>query len=142
MTRRTRNTGVKSKVVLANGVFDLLHLGHISHLEKSKRKGETLVVSVTRDRSVNKGPDRPYMHQYARARILRALKVVDRVVLVDSSLEALKKVKPDFFAKGSEYVGKIRQEDLDWCAENDCRIRFTGHHIDSSTRLNDLIRGG
>ena len=128
------------KIVLANGCFDILHLGHLRHLESAKRKGETLVVAVTKDRSVNKGPDRPYMREDARAILVGALEVVDRVILVDSSLEALQKVKPQFFAKGGEYRNRILVEDYEWCMANGCKIRYTGPPIDSSSKYHDLIR--
>ena len=129
------------RVVLSNGCFDILHLGHLHHLEMAKRQGDYLVVAVTNDRSVNKGPNRPYMGQIARAVIVRSLKWVDDVILVDSSLEALKKIKPHVFAKGSEYKRRIRKEDREWCKKNKCRIHFTGSPLDSSTRIHDRIRG-
>ena len=128
------------KIVLASGCFDILHLGHIRHLQSAKHKGETLVVAVTKDRSVNKGPDRPYMREEARAAIVAALRMVDRVILVDSSLEALRKVRPQVFAKGTEYRRRMLVEDYEWCEANNCKIRFVGPRLDSSTRYHDLIR--
>ena len=121
------------KTVLCNGCFDILHLGHLRHLQKAKKLGR-LVVAVTKDRSVNKGPDRPYMTETARAEIVKALRCVDQVILVDSSLEALRKIKPDIFAKGSEYKTQILVEDFEWCDSHDCKIVFTGPHMDSSTK--------
>mgnify|MGYP001608697367 CR=1 FL=1 len=120
--------------------FDILHLGHLHHLRAAKRKGETLVVAVTKDRSVNKGPDRPYMREEAREYIVRNLRMVDRVILVDSSLEALKKVRPQVFVKGGEYRNRILTEDYEWCMANGCKIRFTGPPIDSSTKYHDRLR--
>ena len=128
------------RIVLASGCWDIVHLGHVRHLKMCKQMGTRLVVSVTRDRSVNKGPDRPYMKHEARAEILKSFRFVDQVILVDSSLEALKKVKPDIFAKGSEYRNRILVEDYEWCMANDCEVKFTGKHIDSSSRYHDLIR--
>jgi rfaE bifunctional protein nucleotidyltransferase chain/domain len=128
------------KVVLANGCFDILHLGHKRHLEAAAKLGDKLVVSVTRNRSVNKGPDRPHMDEKARAEIISAFRFVDKVILVDSSLEALKKIKPNVFAKGSQYKSRILVEDFDWCDKHDCEIVFTGPHIDSSTKYHDRLR--
>lgn len=127
------------KVVLSNGCFDILHLGHVTHLEKAARLG-TLVVAITKDRSVNKGPDRPYMHEKARAKIVSRLKGVVKVILVDSSLEALKKVKPDVFVKGSQYKSNLLVEDFEWCDRHGCEILFTGPHIDSSTKYHARLR--
>jgi glycerol-3-phosphate cytidylyltransferase-like family protein len=80
------------------------------------------------------------MKQEARAEIIKSLRFVDQVLLVDSSLEALKKVKPDIFAKGSEYRNRILVEDYEWCVAHDCEVKFTGKHIDSSTRYHDRLR--
>ena len=131
---------MRNRLVLACGCFDILHLGHLRHLNAAKRQHDTLVVAVTKDRSVNKGPERPYMREEARAAIVRALRIVDRVILVDSSLEALKKIKPNVFVKGGEYRNRILTEDYEWCMANGCKIKFTGPPIDSSTKYYDRIR--
>lgn len=128
------------RIVLVNGCFDILHIGHIRHLIAARRLGDKLVVSVTKDRSVNKGPDRPYMRAEARAELLRHYRFVDKVILVDSSLEALKKVKPAIFCKGSEYRAKLLVEDFEYCDKYDIKIVFTGRRVDSSSRYHDLIR--
>jgi cytidyltransferase-like protein len=128
-------------VVLANGVFDILHGGHLKYLKAASKLG-WLYVSVTRDRSVNKGPRRPLLGEQDRLQIIKELRCVNGAILVDSSLEALKKIKPDIFVKGSDYLGRILQEDLDWCAENNCLIKFTGKPIDSSTKYHALLRQG
>lgn len=130
-----------SKVVLANGVFDILHAGHIDYLELSRKQGDLLCVSVTRDRSVNKGEGRPIMPQAERVKILKALRCVSRVILVDSSLEALKKVQPNIFTKGDEYKRRIRKEDRAWCSENKCRIVFMPK-THSSTAIYARLRQG
>lgn len=127
-------------VVLCNGVFDILHIGHIRHLRAAREMGDYLVVSVTRDRSVNKGPDRPYMRDKARAELLRHYRFVDRVILVDSSLEALKKIRPQIFCKGADYRYKLLVEDFEFCDKHGIKVKFTGKPIDSSTRYHDLIR--
>src|SRR3990167_9053345 len=91
--------------VMAHGTFDLLHIGHIKHLEEAKKHGDHLVVSVTSDRFVNKGPRRPYFNENHRMEALKGLSFVDEVVLSDSELavDAIEKIKPDIFIKGIDY---------------------------------------
>lgn len=93
------------RTVLTHGVFDLLHIGHIKHLEEAKRHGDKLVVSVTSDRFVNKGPGRPYFKQQQRMEVLKGLSFVDDVVLSDSELavESIERIKPNVFVKGVDY---------------------------------------
>lgn len=107
------------KVVLCHGVFDVLHAGHIAHLERAKSYGDYLVVSVTADKYVNKGPKRPFFPDIARAKMLRALSIVDDVLISDSAsaVPIIKRVKPAFYVKGNDYekpstdvTGKIHQE--------------------------------
>ena len=97
-------------VALCHGVFDVVHPGHLSHISFAKSKCEILVVSLTGDRYVNKGPDRPHVLADVRARSIAALEVVDYVVINEdfNAVELIKSLKPEFFAKGFEY----RQESL------------------------------
>jgi len=95
-------------VVLANGCFDLLHVGHIRYLEASKKMGDVLIVAINNDRSVRaiKDPRRPIIKQQARAEIVASLAAVDHVVLfgekqVDRVLLAL---QPSIQAKGTDYT--------------------------------------
>lgn len=91
------------KTVLANGCFDVLHIGHVRHLEASKRMGDRLIVSLTLDAHVNKGPGLP-IHTWAeRAEVLRHLRCVDEVVPTTTDCEAIRTVKPDIFVKGIDY---------------------------------------
>ena len=72
----------KSKsVVLCHGVFDLLHVGHIKHLKKAKSLGDKLVVTITADRFVNKGPGKPLFNEKLRAEAIAALEMVDFVAI-------------------------------------------------------------
>ena len=100
------------KIVLCHGVFDLLHIGHIRHLNAAKKMGDILIVSVTSDGFVNKGPDRPMFKDYLRLESIASLKFVDFVVLSNraSAVEIIKKIKPNFYCKGSEY--RNRKEDI------------------------------
>ena len=98
----------KKRVVLCHGVFDLLHIGHIRHLNEAKKLGEILIVSVTSDPYVNKGPNRPMFKDYLRLEAIASLKFVDYVVLSNSSssVDIIKKIKPNFYCKGNEYQFK------------------------------------
>jgi rfaE bifunctional protein nucleotidyltransferase chain/domain len=95
------------KVVFTNGCFDILHLGHLDYLEKSRDLAEKLVVGLNTDKSVRqlKGPDRPINNEYARARMLAAMSFVDLVIAFDEEtpLELIKKIKPDILVKGKDY---------------------------------------
>ena len=94
------------RVVLAHGVFDILHIGHIRHLEEARSHGDLLVVSITPDQYVNKGPGRPVFEELVRAEMLAALSFVDFVGLnVGPSAEPMiHAVKPDVYVKGPDYV--------------------------------------
>lgn len=125
----------KKTIVLANGVFDVFHYGHLRHLRAAKALGDFLVVSVTNDEFVDKGPGRPMFPIIERMAIIYELRCVDSVIRVDNSLEALEIVKPSIFAKGKDYKGKIRPEDSKFCAEHGIRIAFTNEPTYSSTEI-------
>ncbi len=93
-------------VVLCHGVFDLIHLGHVRHLEAAKREGDTLIVSITSDKFVNKGPDRPIFTEQLRAEFLSALNIVDFVGIEygPSAMPVLEAIKPDAYVKGTDYL--------------------------------------
>ncbi len=93
------------RTVMVHGCWDLLHIGHIKHLEEARRHGDKLVVSVTSDRFVNKGPGRPYFKENQRMEALKGLSIVDDVVLSDSELavDSIERIKPDVFVKGVDY---------------------------------------
>lgn len=97
----------EAKVVFTNGVFDILHVGHINYLLKAKSFGDLLIVGVNRDASVRrlKGPKRPLQEEKDRARIIAALKPVDHVVLFseDTPERLIKLIRPQVLVKGSDY---------------------------------------
>ncbi len=100
--------GLKSQgktVSHSHGVFDLVHLGHIRHFEQAKKLADVLIVTLTKDAFVNKGPHRPAFAQEARAETIASLEVVDYVALNDGPLavKAISTIKPSFYVKGSEY---------------------------------------
>lgn len=96
------------KIVLTNGCFDLLHIGHVSYLQEAAREGDCLIVAVNSDDSVRrleKGADRPLFTQDYRARMLAALEVVDYVIVFaeDTPHEILRQLQPDVLVKGGTY---------------------------------------
>ena len=108
--RRLRRRG--RRVVFANGCFDLLHVGHVTLLERAKRLGDVLVVGINSDRSVRalKGRHRPIMSQRDRARLLAALASVDYVTVFDAPtpLALIRLVQPDILVKGADWsAGEI-----------------------------------
>lgn len=92
-------------VVLAHGTFDLLHIGHLRHLRQAKRNGSVLIVTITADAFVNKGPGRPVFSEHMRAEMLGALEFVDYVGIVHdaTALPSIHAVKPTVYAKGQDY---------------------------------------
>ena len=102
----------KRKIVHCHGVFDLLHVGHIRHFEQAKKLGEVLVVTVTSDRYVNKGPHRPVFGEHLRAEAIAALDCVDYVAVNrwSTAVETIRLLKPDIYVKGVEY--RDQQRDL------------------------------
>jgi len=93
------------KVILCHGVFDLLHVGHIKYFEEAKSLGSILVVTLTPDKFVNKGPGRPAFNQKLRLESIAALEVVDLVALNEwpTAVETIKMLKPNIYAKGPDY---------------------------------------
>ncbi len=107
------------KIVLCHGVFDLLHIGHIKHLNKAKKLGDKLVVTLTSDIYVNKGPGKPVFNQNLRCEALAALDSVDFVAINDSptAVKPIKMLKPNIYCKGQDYqktsddiTGEIKNE--------------------------------
>ena len=103
--QRLRAAGVR--LVFTNGVFDLLHVGHVRYLTEARALGDALVVAINSDRTVRelKGPDRPVFDQAERAEILAALKVVDYVIVFDdvSPRKLIATLLPDVLVKGGDY---------------------------------------
>lgn len=96
------------KVVFTNGVFDILHLGHVTYLQKASELGDKLVVAINDDASVkklNKGAERPINPQDARTAVICALRCVSATIIFneDTPLEVIKEILPDVLVKGSDY---------------------------------------
>lgn len=93
------------KIVHCHGVFDLLHIGHIRHFQQAKNQGDVLVVTLTPDRYVNKGPHRPAFTEDLRAEAIASLDCVDYVAINKwpMAIETIKLLKPDYYVKGPDY---------------------------------------
>lgn len=94
------------KIVHCHGCFDFLHVGHLRHLQEARKYGDILIVTVTADRFVGKGPCRPIFNHFDRADMLAALQCVDYVAINDwiNSVAALNAIKPDYYIKGNDYT--------------------------------------
>ncbi len=132
----------KKKVILCHGNFDVVHPGHVRHLIYAKSKASTLIVSITADQYIKKGINRPFVPENLRALNLAAFQMVD-YVLIDNNqkpLKNLKKLKPDYFAKGFEYTSSglmpATKEESDVVSSFGGEMIFTpGDIVYSSTSL-------
>jgi D-glycero-beta-D-manno-heptose 1-phosphate adenylyltransferase len=134
-----RSTG--ERIVLANGCFDVLHVGHVRYLRGAKELGGKLVVGVNSDQTVRalKGEGRPRMPAAERAELLAALADVDAIVIFpESDVRALiRELRPDIHAKGTDYTAENVPE-RDTVLECGGRVAIVGDPKDHSTR--DLLR--
>ena len=136
------------KIGLCSGCFDLLHVGHMKHLEAAKSACDILIVAVASNENANKGPNRPAFDEKLRMEALACLESVDYVCLnIDvDSVALIKSIKPDYYIKGSEYRnkkldinGKIAQEKAA-VEEHGGKLIFTDEQVFSSTKLiNEFI---
>lgn len=96
------------RIVFTNGCFDIVHLGHIDYLERARALGDKLILGLNTDASVSciKGPLRPVVNEYARARLMGALAFVDLVTLFGepTPLELIEALRPDILVKGDDYT--------------------------------------
>lgn len=131
------------RIVQCHGTFDLLHPGHVVHLEEAKALGDVLVVTVTDALHVNKGPGRPCFDDALRTRTLAALQCVDWVVLIPhpAAVEAIRLVRPHVYCKGTEYedagndvTGNIR-DDVAEVRTHGGEICYVGSVVFSSTKI-------
>lgn len=134
------------RIVLANGCFDTLHVGHVRYLSGAKREGDVLVVAVNSDASTRKlkGPGRPILEEQARALLVAALRDVDYVVIFsEPNVETLlEELRPDVHAKGTDYTAETVPERA---VSNrlGIRVAIVGDPKDHSTRsFFDSIRKG
>jgi rfaE bifunctional protein nucleotidyltransferase chain/domain len=134
-----------ASIVLANGCFDLFHVGHIRYLAGAKALGDCLIVGINSDDQVRKlkGANRPFMPELERAEILSALKFVDYVTIFNEPTvtELIRAVRPDFHAKGTDYTTESVPE-REIVREYGGRVAIVGDPKDhSSTNLIQLVSG-
>ena len=130
-------------VVLCHGVFDLLHYGHIEHLQEAKSQGDILVVSVTAAKYVNKGPGRPYFNDNQRMSFLASIEFVDYVMLSEAVTvhKIVENVQPDIYVKGAEYAVAANDVTGNISSEKEIVEKYGGHiyftkgEVYSSTKL-------
>jgi rfaE bifunctional protein nucleotidyltransferase chain/domain len=130
------------EIVHCHGCFDLMHPGHIKYFQAAKKMGDILIVTVTPDAYVDKGPDRPVFKQDLRAESIAALECVDYVAVNEwpTAEETLRLLSPDIYVKGQEFekledkTGKIQKE-YDVIKEIGAELRFTHEIVFSSTQL-------
>ena len=129
------------RVVLCNGVFDLLHVAHVRHLQQAARCGSRLVVGVTRDAGVNKR-GRPVIPEIERLEMVLALSCVDDAALCDDSLDALRQWKPNVFCKGADYNKKgLLDAEIEYCREHGINILFTDENPQTTTKIVERLYG-
>ena len=138
---------LKKKIVLCHGVFDLFHVGHLNHINEAKKLGDILIVSVTTDKFVNKGPGRPYFNTMQRMTLLSAIRDIDFIISSDSpsSIGVIKKIRPNIYFKGPDYLkheddftGFIKKE-INAVKKYKGKIIYgSGQTFSSSTILNKI----
>ena len=133
---------ISNKVVaLCHGCFDILHMGHVRHFESARAMADLLVVTVTQDEFINKGPHRPVFPESERAEVLAGLKVIDWVAVNSwgSAVETIRLIRPNLFIKGEEYESRAQQvnpnflEEAEVVKEVGGKIAFTRNKFTSSS---------
>ena len=130
------------KIVHCHGCFDLMHPGHIKYFQAAKKMGDVLIVTISPDMYVDKGPGRPVFNQTLRADSIAALECVDFVAINKwpTAEKTLRLLKPDIYVKGQEFenledkTGKIQKE-YEVIKEIGAELRFTHEVVFSSTEL-------
>lgn len=141
LVKRLKGRG--KRVVLCHGCFDLFHPGHLKHIEAAKKMGDVLVVTLTADKHVNKGPFRPVFNERLRAETLASLCIVDYVGISRSptAIDVIKSIRPDLYVKGIEYQDSESDVTQNIKKEEDAvrsvggALRFTDEITFSSTAL-------
>ena len=136
-----RKNNLNKKIIICHGVFDIVHPGHVRHLMYAKSKADILIASITSDVHIDKGVYRPHVPENLRALNLAAFEIVDFVIIDKNPepYEILKKIKPNYFAKGYDYIGsenKKTQKEIKILKSYGGEIIFTpGDYVNSSSKL-------
>lgn len=131
------------RIVLCHGVFDILHLGHIEHFKSAKALGDILVVTITTDKFVKKGPNRPFFSIEERMKTLEAIDQIDYIAPsnFDNAKFVLEKIKPNIYCKGKDYKKTkndyTRQitEEINVVKKNGGKVAFTKDRLYSSSKI-------
>lgn len=131
---------------MVNGVFDLLHAGHINFLRQAKEKGDVLIVAINSDKSVKtyKGKDKPIIPEKERAVLLASLFFIDYVTIFDESeaLDIIRKIKPDVLVKGIRRDEKRLVEEIKLIDSLDSKITYVENEVTISTgQIINKIKG-
>ena len=141
---KIKNLKIKNKkIVLCHGVFDLVHLGHIEHFKSAKKYGDFLIVSLTKDKFIKKGPGRPLFDEQQRIEYLNNIKIIDEVILSpsESSIEIINLIKPDYYIKGPDYKNNLKDKTRKISLEkravekNGGKIKYTNDIVFSSSNI-------
>ena len=135
-------------VGMSHGCFDVLHFGHLEHLERAASQCDYLFVTVTADRYVAKGPDRPIFPAERRAQLLAGLKCVQFVVIseFETAIPLLRELRPNYYFKGNDYrlpsshFAKAFEEEVAAAAEIGTKTVMTDEDTYSSTRIIERLR--
>jgi len=141
-SRIARRRSEGKTIVHCHGCFDLMHPGHIKYFQAARKMGDVLLVTISPDRFVDKGPGRPAFNEDLRAESIAALECVDYVAINKwpTAEETLRLIRPDIYVKGQEFenmvdkTGKIQKE-FEVVKEIGSKIRFTHEIVFSSTEL-------
>ena len=136
----------KKTVALCHGVFDQLHIGHVHHLAQAKKMADYLIVTITADKYVKKGPGKPYFNELNRLKMLASLEHVNFVSInyQSDAIQLIKLLKPNFYFKGPDYknknediTGKIKAE-IKAAKSVKCKVLTTNEDViySSSSILN------
>ena len=132
-------------VALCHGCFDILHVGHVRHLAAARNNSDTLFVSITGDKYVNKGPDRPIIEEGERAEMVCNLKSVSGAIINQNptSVELLKIIQPSIYFKGQEY---LNSSEVNFLNEKKTAIglgievRYTFKKVCSSSKIISMLK--
>lgn len=137
----------KKKIGLCHGTFDLLHAGHIRHFNTAKKNCDILVVSITADKFVNKGLNRPYLNQLERYEILSSVKFIDYIYICNSFTadQAIKEIQPNLYFKGPDYknnnldiTGNIKKE-INLIKKIGGKVFYTSDQTMSSSKILNIL---
>ena len=119
----------KRAVAMCHGCFDILHSGHLRHFEAARAMADALVVTITPDHFVNKGPNRPVFTEEQRSELIAGLEAVDWVAINrwNSAVETIRLVRPNLFVKGHEYEHHAQQVNPNFFAEAKAVEEVGGH---------------